>query len=230
MTVCSICSVLQKPDKGQLLCVRICVCVCVCVCVCLCVCVCVCLCVCVCVNTNAAFCPNPTVTSEPVQVIRKGEVSCCWICTTCKDNEIVQDEFTCRACELGWWPDDDLQCRHPPVSCLGTHLSIHPSIRPSVRQPSISLSFHAPVEDLIENGKCEEDDKFLPFERSFNSAVIQPSDHQAIHQSVLPLSLWMILIENVTKSETMALCLTVRLPNHPSIVLPLSLLMSSKRI
>lgn len=42
------------------------------------------------------------------QVIRKGEVSCCWICTTCKDNEIVQDEFTCKACELGWWPDDDL--------------------------------------------------------------------------------------------------------------------------
>lgn len=41
-------------------------------------------------------------------MIRKGEVSCCWICTTCKDNEYVQDEFTCRACELGWWPDDEL--------------------------------------------------------------------------------------------------------------------------
>lgn len=46
-----------------------------------------------------------------VQVIRKGEVSCCWICTTCKDNEYVQDEFTCKACELGWWPDDDLAGR-----------------------------------------------------------------------------------------------------------------------
>lgn len=43
-----------------------------------------------------------------MQVIRKGEVSCCWICTTCKDNEFVQDEFTCKACELGWWPDDEL--------------------------------------------------------------------------------------------------------------------------
>lgn len=46
-----------------------------------------------------------------VQVIRKGEVSCCWICTTCKDNEYVQDEFTCKACELGWWPDNDLAGR-----------------------------------------------------------------------------------------------------------------------
>lgn len=46
-----------------------------------------------------------------VQVIRKGEVSCCWICTTCKDNEYVQDEFTCKACELGWWPDDLLAGR-----------------------------------------------------------------------------------------------------------------------
>lgn len=46
-----------------------------------------------------------------MQVIRKGEVSCCWICTTCKDNEYVQDEFTCKACELGWWPDEELEGR-----------------------------------------------------------------------------------------------------------------------
>lgn len=43
------------------------------------------------------------------QVIRKGEVSCCWICTACKNNEFVQDEFTCKACELGWWPDEELE-------------------------------------------------------------------------------------------------------------------------
>lgn len=43
------------------------------------------------------------------QVIRKGEVSCCWICTACKDNEYVQDEFTCKACDLGWWPDKELE-------------------------------------------------------------------------------------------------------------------------
>ncbi|XP_078130892.1 metabotropic glutamate receptor 1 [Sander vitreus] len=65
-----------------------------------------------------------SVCSEPcskgqIKVIRKGEVSCCWICTTCKDNEIVQDEFTCKACELGWWPDDDLEgCQPLPLKYL----------------------------------------------------------------------------------------------------------------
>ncbi|XP_065112844.1 metabotropic glutamate receptor 1 isoform X1 [Paramisgurnus dabryanus] len=65
-----------------------------------------------------------SVCSEPcskgqIKVIRKGEVSCCWICTTCKDNEYVQDEFTCRACELGWWPDDELAgCEPLPLKYL----------------------------------------------------------------------------------------------------------------
>ncbi|XP_061602335.1 metabotropic glutamate receptor 1 isoform X2 [Cololabis saira] len=65
-----------------------------------------------------------SVCSEPcsrgqIKVIRKGEVSCCWICTTCKDNEIVQDEFTCKACELGWWPDEDLEgCQPLPLKYL----------------------------------------------------------------------------------------------------------------
>uniref|UniRef100_A0A8C6SQ03 Metabotropic glutamate receptor 1 n=1 Tax=Neogobius melanostomus TaxID=47308 RepID=A0A8C6SQ03_9GOBI len=65
-----------------------------------------------------------SVCSEPcskgqIKVIRKGEVSCCWICTTCKDNEIVQDEFTCKACELGWWPDDELAgCQPLPLKYL----------------------------------------------------------------------------------------------------------------
>ncbi|CAB1415524.1 unnamed protein product [Pleuronectes platessa] len=54
-----------------------------------------------------------------VNVIRKGEVSCCWICTACKDNEIVQDEFTCKACELGWWPDTELEgCEPIPLHYL----------------------------------------------------------------------------------------------------------------
>ncbi|CAJ1063898.1 glutamate receptor%2C metabotropic 5a [Xyrichtys novacula] len=54
-----------------------------------------------------------SVCSEPCQkaqikVIRKGEVSCCWTCTPCKENEFVFDEYTCRACVLGTWPTDDL--------------------------------------------------------------------------------------------------------------------------
>ncbi|KAM4522388.1 metabotropic glutamate receptor 1 isoform 1-T1 [Odontesthes bonariensis] len=65
-----------------------------------------------------------SVCSEPcskgqIKVIRKGEVSCCWICTTCKDNEFVQDEFTCKACELGWWPDEELaECQPLPLKYL----------------------------------------------------------------------------------------------------------------
>uniref|UniRef100_A0A7N6BRG0 Metabotropic glutamate receptor 5 n=1 Tax=Anabas testudineus TaxID=64144 RepID=A0A7N6BRG0_ANATE len=62
-----------------------------------------------------------SVCSEPCQkaqikVIRKGEVSCCWTCTPCKDNEFVFDEYTCRACILGSWPTDDLTgCEPIPV-------------------------------------------------------------------------------------------------------------------
>ncbi|XP_048830637.1 metabotropic glutamate receptor 1b isoform X1 [Brienomyrus brachyistius] len=65
-----------------------------------------------------------SVCSEPcskgqIKVIRKGEVSCCWICTSCKDNEYVQDEFTCKACELGWWPDEELEgCLPIPLRYL----------------------------------------------------------------------------------------------------------------
>jgi len=53
-----------------------------------------------CAHENCLFCL--------LQVIRKGEVSCCWTCTPCKENEFVFDEYTCRACELGSWPNDGL--------------------------------------------------------------------------------------------------------------------------
>uniref|UniRef100_A0A7N8X6X9 Metabotropic glutamate receptor 5 n=1 Tax=Mastacembelus armatus TaxID=205130 RepID=A0A7N8X6X9_9TELE len=54
-----------------------------------------------------------------IKVIRKGEVSCCWTCTPCKENEFVFDEYTCRACELGSWPTDDLTgCDPIPVEYL----------------------------------------------------------------------------------------------------------------
>uniref|UniRef100_A0A673AHB7 Metabotropic glutamate receptor 1 n=1 Tax=Sphaeramia orbicularis TaxID=375764 RepID=A0A673AHB7_9TELE len=64
-----------------------------------------------------------SVCSDPCSKVnhmkRQQNVSCCWICTTCKDNEYVQDEFTCKACELGWWPDDDLAgCEPLPLKYL----------------------------------------------------------------------------------------------------------------
>ncbi|XP_017555391.1 metabotropic glutamate receptor 1b isoform X3 [Pygocentrus nattereri] len=65
-----------------------------------------------------SVCSEPCSKGE-IKVIRKGEVSCCWICTACKDNEYVQDEFTCKACELGWWPDEELQgCKPIPLRYL----------------------------------------------------------------------------------------------------------------
>ncbi|XP_027896560.1 metabotropic glutamate receptor 1 isoform X1 [Xiphophorus couchianus] len=65
-----------------------------------------------------SVCSDPCSKGQ-IKVIRKGEVSCCWICTTCKDNEYVQDEFTCKACELGWWPDKDLAgCQPLPLKYL----------------------------------------------------------------------------------------------------------------
>ncbi|XP_024146865.1 metabotropic glutamate receptor 1 isoform X2 [Oryzias melastigma] len=65
-----------------------------------------------------SVCSDPCSKGQ-IKVIRKGEVSCCWICTTCKDNEYVQDEFTCKACELGWWPDEELaECQPLPLKYL----------------------------------------------------------------------------------------------------------------
>ncbi|XP_061559967.1 metabotropic glutamate receptor 1 isoform X2 [Phycodurus eques] len=65
-----------------------------------------------------SVCSDPCSKGQ-IKVIRKGEVSCCWICTTCKENEIVLDEFTCKACELGWWPADDLAgCQPLPLKYL----------------------------------------------------------------------------------------------------------------
>ncbi|NXW68692.1 GRM1 protein, partial [Hirundo rustica] len=66
-----------------------------------------------------SVCSEPCLKGQ-IKVIRKGEVSCCWICTACKENEFVQDEFTCKACELGWWPNADLtgSCEPIPVKYL----------------------------------------------------------------------------------------------------------------
>ncbi|XP_077977651.1 metabotropic glutamate receptor 1-like [Glandiceps talaboti] len=33
---------------------------------------------------------------------------CCWVCTPCKDNEYLLDDFSCVACGEGRWPNDSL--------------------------------------------------------------------------------------------------------------------------
>ncbi|XP_072849656.2 metabotropic glutamate receptor 5 isoform X2 [Pogona vitticeps] len=65
-----------------------------------------------------SVCSEPCEKGE-IKVIRKGEVSCCWTCTRCKENEFVSDEYTCKACDLGSWPNDDLTgCDLIPVQYL----------------------------------------------------------------------------------------------------------------
>ncbi|KAF7206511.1 metabotropic glutamate receptor 5-like [Nothobranchius furzeri] len=62
-----------------------------------------------------SVCSTPCQKAQ-IKVIRKGEVSCCWTCTPCKENEFVFDEYTCQACVLGSWPTDDLKgCEPIPV-------------------------------------------------------------------------------------------------------------------
>ncbi|XP_059820578.1 metabotropic glutamate receptor 5b [Hypanus sabinus] len=65
-----------------------------------------------------SVCSDPCAKAE-IKVIRKGEVSCCWTCTPCKENEFVFDEYTCQACPQGSWPNDDLtDCENIPVRYL----------------------------------------------------------------------------------------------------------------
>ncbi|XP_067322613.1 metabotropic glutamate receptor 5 isoform X2 [Anolis sagrei] len=65
-----------------------------------------------------SVCSEPCEKGE-IKVIRKGEVSCCWTCTPCKENEFVFDEYTCKACDLGSWPNDQLTgCDLIPVQYL----------------------------------------------------------------------------------------------------------------
>ncbi|KAJ7409343.1 metabotropic glutamate receptor 5 [Willisornis vidua] len=58
-------------------------------------------------NIIRSVCSEPCEKGQ-IKVIRKGEVSCCWTCTPCKENEYVSDEYTCKACQLGSWPNEDL--------------------------------------------------------------------------------------------------------------------------
>lgn len=40
--------------------------------------------------------------------IQSDSVACCWVCVPCARNQYLLDEYTCKDCDLGWWPNDDL--------------------------------------------------------------------------------------------------------------------------
>ena len=37
-----------------------------------------------------------------------GNIPCCWVCSQCKENQIVLDSETCLSCNKGWWPNANL--------------------------------------------------------------------------------------------------------------------------
>lgn len=39
------------------------------------------------------------------QKIQSDSVKCCWVCVACRPNEYLFDEFKCKACQKGWWPN-----------------------------------------------------------------------------------------------------------------------------
>lgn len=40
--------------------------------------------------------------------IQSDSVACCWVCVPCARNQYLLDEYTCKDCDLGWWPKEDL--------------------------------------------------------------------------------------------------------------------------
>lgn len=53
------------------------------------------------------------------QKIQSDSVKCCWVCVPCRPREYLFDEFKCRACDKGWWPNaDQTGCEQIPIEYL----------------------------------------------------------------------------------------------------------------
>lgn len=47
------------------------------------------------------------------------QTKCCWTCIPCKENEIMMDSNTCKACPIGWWPNEELTaCKEIDIEYL----------------------------------------------------------------------------------------------------------------
>ncbi|KAM4650917.1 metabotropic glutamate receptor 2 isoform 2-T2 [Discoglossus pictus] len=51
-------------------------------------------------------CSDPCKKNE-VKSMQPGDV-CCWICIPCQPHEFLLDQFTCKDCGLGYWPNEEL--------------------------------------------------------------------------------------------------------------------------
>ncbi|KAK7108134.1 hypothetical protein V1264_015925 [Littorina saxatilis] len=69
-----------------------------------------------------SVCSQPCGAGFVKQGVGSDGIQCCWVCTPCKDNEIVVDEAHCKACRLGWWPNDNkTDCEEIPVDFVTWH-------------------------------------------------------------------------------------------------------------
>ncbi|XP_022654020.1 metabotropic glutamate receptor 5-like isoform X3 [Varroa destructor] len=65
-----------------------------------------------------SICSNPCPKGQ-VKNVHSETLKCCWTCTECKKNEYVLDEYTCKACALGYWPNENLTgCQVIPVEYI----------------------------------------------------------------------------------------------------------------
>ncbi|XP_069988823.1 metabotropic glutamate receptor isoform X1 [Penaeus vannamei] len=86
-----------------------------------------------------SVCSHPCQVGE-IKIMQQGD-TCCWICTPCKDWEMMVGEFTCKDCGPGRWPyEDKMGCYDLPhkymawtsifalvpvaISCLGILLTL----------------------------------------------------------------------------------------------------------
>ncbi|XP_041461198.1 metabotropic glutamate receptor 1-like [Lytechinus variegatus] len=56
--------------------------------------------------TTRSFCSQPCPPHHAKNI--RDNVKCCWACVPCKDNEYMLDEYTCKSCDRGWWPNSQL--------------------------------------------------------------------------------------------------------------------------
>ncbi|XP_061169188.1 metabotropic glutamate receptor 5-like [Saccostrea echinata] len=71
-------------------------------------------------NPEASVCSDPCAKGSIKKLDE--QTKCCWTCIPCKENEIMMDSNTCKACAVGWWPNEDLTaCKEIEIEYLKWH-------------------------------------------------------------------------------------------------------------
>ena len=54
----------------------------------------------------------------PKKYYVRSELPCCWECKSCRENEIVVNQETCKQCNLALWPDEETATECLPIPLL----------------------------------------------------------------------------------------------------------------